>query len=233
MRLSMLLCLALILPMGFGTPATAQEPGRHITVSGEASVDLPPDMATITLGVMTQGETAADALGANSQAMGQVMDLLREQGVAETDLQTSGLSLFPNRSNRPGEGPGVEFRGFTASSTVTAKIRDMDSVGAVLDTAVGAGANTFMGISFGLQDTEKVMNDARLQAVANARAKAELLAEASGVSLGEVYAISEGAGRAGPVSYDFRMSQAEGGVPIAGGEVSTRATVTITYKIAE
>lgn len=233
MRLPILLCLALALPIGFGTPATAQDIGRHITVSGEASVDLPPDMATITLGVMTKGETAADALATNSDAMGQVMALLRDQGVADTDLQTAGLSLYPDRANRPSEGPGASFEGFTASNTVTARIRDMDSVGAILDTAVGAGANTFMSISFGLQDTDKAMNDARLQAVANARAKAEFLAEASGVTLGEVYAISDATARVGPRSYDFRMSQAEGSVPIAGGEVSTRATVTITYQIAD
>lgn len=224
-----MLRLAFVLVL-FALPATAQEAGR-LTVTGAGSVLGKPDMAVITLGVTDQGDTAAGAMQSVSAATAAVLAALADQGVAEADIQTSDLSLSPLWANRSSSGSGdPTISGYEAANTVTVRLRALDGVGAVLDTAIDAGANTFRGLSFGLQNPEPALDEARRLAVADALRKARLYAEAAGVGLGGILEIDETGGQAPPVA--FRNAAAMESVPVAPGQIETGASVTVVFAIA-
>lgn len=223
---ALMLCSAVAAPLRAETAAT-------ITVTGDGAVDARPDMATVSLGVTTQGATAAAAMADNSAQLAAVLERLRAAGIEERDLQTSGLSLNPNWQPTA-DGRSSEIVGYVASNMLTVRVRKLDGLGAVLDAAVTDGANTFNGLSFGLADPAPAMNEARRRAVADAMARAKLLTEAAGVPLGTVLSISEGGGFGGPVPvYKMDAAPAARAVPVAGGEVTTSASVTMVFAIGE
>ena len=216
--------------------AAADEPPT-IMVTGEGRVDVAPDLATISLGVTNEADTAKEALDANTAALQAAIDRLKAAGIEDRDIQTSGLSLGPrydyNRTNPDGS---AQITGFIASNMVTVRVRVLDQLGAVLDAVVTDGANTLGGVSFGLQEPDPVLDEARKDAVADARRKAELYAAAAGVTLGKVRSIAEQSGFAVPMPMpmaEASLSKAAAPVPIAGGEVSVTANVTIVYEIGE
>lgn len=223
------LFLAPVLAMGLALPlpALADGPARTITVTGEGHVSLPPDMATVTIGVREDADSAAEALRRMSAGLAPVLDELAAAGVAAADIQTSGLSLGARYTYPDNEQP--QLVGYTASSTVTVRLRDIAQVGAVLDAVVGEGANGISGISFGLADPAAATDAARRAAVADAQARAALYAEAAGVVPGAVLSISEsGAMAPMPVAYAMRDA---GSVPLAAGEVEVTASVTMVLAI--
>ena len=205
-------------------------PGR-ITVTGTGQVAAVPDMATITLGVQVRGDTAAAALAANSERLAVVLARLKATGIADRDLQTSGLSLGPQLDySRDGQPPRVV--GYEASNMLTVRVRDLAMLGTVLDQAVGDGANTMHGLSLGLAEPQAAQDAARVAAVQDARRKAAMMAEAAGVALGAVLEMSESQG-GGPQPY-FRgapMAMEAAAVPVEGGEVSLSVQVSITWEI--
>ena len=221
--------LALAVLMAVPMAAVADE-GR-LTVVGSASVAQSPDIARITLGVSTQDETAAGALSQNSTAMQAVLAQLKAAGLAEADIQTSGLTVGPNWVY-PQDGAPPKVSGYSANNMVTAKVSDLANLGKVLDAVVKDGANQLNGINFDLQNPKPVMDEARKAAIADARAKAALMAEAAGVKLGKVLHIQEGSNYGAPRP-EMRMAMAApaDGVPIAQGEVNLEASVTIIYEI--
>lgn len=224
------LAAALALPI---TSAAWAEATARITVTGEGRVDARPDMATISLGVTSQGGTATAAMAANSANLARVLANLRAAGIEDRDLQTSGLTLNPDwRSVDNGSPPRIV--GYVASNMLTVRVRGLDGLGAVLDAAVQDGANTLNGVSFGLAQPDPVLDEARKRAVADALHRAGLLTEAAGVTLGPVVAISEGGGNFAPAPM-FRMQTAMAAdvVPVAQGEVSVSTTVTMVWEIAE
>lgn len=204
-----------------------------ITVTGEGVVTAAPDMATISLGVTTQGATAAEAMAANTAALTAVLERVKAAGVEERDIQTSTLTLNPNWAQ--GDGSSMpEIRGYVAANVVQIRVRELDGLGAVLDAAIRDGANTLNGISFGLAEPDPAMDEARRAAVAEARARAELLTGAAGVGLGRILSISEGGGYAPPMPmYRMEAAMADAPVPVQGGEVGVTANVTITWEIAQ
>jgi len=227
------------LPM-VATPAGAQtategqirmEQGQ-ITVQGEGRVENAPDMAVITLGVTTPGDSAAVALAANSAAIAQVLANLKAAGVADRDIQTTGLSISPDWQSDSFKSSS-RIAGYIASNMVTVRVRALDTLGATLDAAVKDGANTLNGVEFALLDPAPALAEARRRAVADALAKAGLLAEAAGVKLGSIRAIHEGGGAQPPMPM-MRMSadQAMGAVPVAAGALTTSAMVTIVWDLA-
>ncbi len=229
-----LAALAALPVMAFGLPARAQAvlpPGPQITVTGEGKVEAAPDLATITLGVTTQGATAAEAMAANAEALAKVLENLRAAGIAERDLQTSGLNLNPLWTHHEGQPPRIE--GFQASNMLTVRVRALDGLGDVLDAAVKDGANTLNGLDFGIAAPEPLLDEARRLAVADARRRAEVLAGAAGVTLGPVVAITESTGIAPPAPM-YRMEAASlgAGVPVAGGEVALSAQVTVVWELS-
>jgi uncharacterized protein len=213
--------------------AQADDPVPQIVVTGEGRVEARPDMATISLGVATEAETAAEAMAANSANMAEVLARLRETGIEERDLQTSGLSLGP----RWDYGGGTRepcLTGFSATNTLTVRVRELDALGGILDQSVRDGANTFNGLSFGLTEPQPVLDEARRRAVADARRKAELYAEAAGVTLGPILMLTE-SGAIAPPQPMMRMAAAEmaDAVPVAEGEVSIEARVSITWRLGD
>ena len=229
---ALILSTALALPMA--APAQAEELAqRTISVTGTGSVEAAPDMATLMIGVTTQAETAAEALAANTEATNAVIARLTASGVAARDMQTSNLSINPNWTGYDSASvTGPVISGYVATNMLTIRVRQLDGLGAVLDAAVADGANTLNGLSFGLADPEPALNEARKEAVADARARAELLATAAGVKLGGILSISETQAYSEPVPM-FRADASAAPVPVAGGELGLSANVTILYKIEQ
>jgi uncharacterized protein YggE len=217
----------LVIPM----IASADDDGR-ITVTGEGRVDAAPDMATVSLGVVTEGTTAAEAMAANSIQLAAVLEQLKMGGIEDRDIQTSGLSLNPNWQQTEAD-PTPRIMGYQASNMLTVRVRKLDQLGAVLDKNISDGANSFNGLSFGLSDPEPAMNEARRRAVADAQGRARLLTQAAGLTLGPVVSISEGGGFGGPQPM-YRMDAAAASpVPVAAGEVSTTASVTMVFELVQ
>ncbi|CAN1575196.1 COG2968 Uncharacterized conserved protein [Paracoccaceae bacterium] len=223
---ALLLTAALALPIpAFAegtTPAT-------VIATGTGTVAVAPDMATLSIGVTTQGDTAATSLTANTAAMEAVMARLVASGIEARDMQTSGLYLSPNWSGYDTATPFIS--GYMASNSLTVQVRKLDTLGAVLDAAVADGANTLNGLTFGLANPGPILEEARKEAVADARARAEVLATAAGLTLGRIVLISEENGSY--VGYDGYQADASAPVPVAGGELGLSANVTIQYEIAE
>lgn len=230
------LAALITLPLAaFSLPARADSvPLSHlpqITATGEGRVDAAPDLATLSIGMTTQGKTAAEAMEANSAALAAVLANLRAAGIEGRDLQTSGLSLNPVWSNYSGtEAPRIT--GFQAMNMLTVRVRALDRLGAVLDAAVKDGANTLNGLSFGVDNPAPLLDEARARAVADARRRAEVLASAAGVRLGRILSISEGGGGAPVPQYRMEASVAAAPVPVEQGEVTLAAQVAIVWEIA-
>ena len=209
---------------------TAEAP-RQISVSGTGRVDLPPDMAMVRIGVTHQDEQAAEALQQTSDAVAAMLARLSALGIAPRDVQTAGLSLNPVWRNRPDQQGQPEPWGFEASNIVSLRLRDVTALGAVLDALVSDGANRLDGVSFGLQDPEASMDEARRLAVLDARRKAALYAEAAGVGLGQVIRLEEtGGGSPRPVMMEMAAMRADS-VPVAAGEVGISASVQMVFAL--
>lgn len=226
---ALFLSAALVLPLAAPVLAEGAAP-RTISVTGTGTVEAAPDMATLMIGVTTQGDTAAAALAANTTATDAVIARLTASGIEARDMQTSNLSINPNWTGYDSSSPRIS--GYVASNMLTVRVRKLDSTGAVLDAAVADGANTLNGLTFGLADPEPAYNEARKEAVADARAKAELLAAAAGVSLGQVLSIADGGAMTDPAPM-YRDAVSAAPVPVVGGELGLVATVTLTFAIAD
>jgi uncharacterized protein len=213
-------------------PALAQTaPPATISVSGEATVSVAPDLAQIDGGVTSEAKTAREASDANNAAMGKVLLALKGAGIEEKDYQTSRLSLQPeNAPNRAG-GP-MAIVGYRASNRVTVRLRDVAKLANLIDTMVSAGANDIGGINFTVSNASKLLDDAREQAVADARRKAEIYAKAAGVTLGAPLAISE-EGAPGPIPYRKMAVGMAASAPVAPGEETLRVTVSVSWAIKQ
>ena len=199
-----------------------------VTVIGEASIAVAPDMAELRGGVTSQGKTAREASAANARAMTPIMAALKEAGIAAEDIQTSRLVLSPVQDrNRPG---GERITGFQASNQVTIRIRDATKVGDVLDRLVTAGANEFWGVEFLVSAPSKALAMARPEALADARRKADIYARAVGAEIGRAVSISEeGAPPPGPMR--ATLARAAPSTPVAPGQETLRVTVTVSFEL--
>src|ERR1700737_493531 len=216
----------------FIAPALAQvAPPATISVTGEATVSVAPDLAQIDGGVTSEAKTAREASDGNNPAKGKVMLALEGAGIEEKDCQTSRLSLQPeNAPNRAG-GP-LAIVGYRASNRVTVRLRDVAQLANLIDTMVSAGANDIGGINFTVSNASKLLDDAREQAVADARRKAEIYARAAGVTLGAPLAISE-EGAPGPIPYRKMAVGMAASAPVAPGEETLRVTVSVSWAIKQ
>ena len=214
--------------------SSAQQPPR-ISVIGEGEVGVAPDMAILNLTVLREGETARAALTANSEAMKQVLAALKEAGIAERDLQTSGLSIQP-RFAQPNKERNVEPKiiGYTVSNALTVRVRKLAEAGAILDKAVSLGVNQGGGIVFVKDDLKPTLTEARKLAVADAIARAKTLAEAADIKLGKILVIEEQSSLPRPMPYGgpMRMAASDASVPLASGENSYRTQVNVVFEIA-
>lgn len=215
-------------------PAQAQDVGvggmRQVTVVGTGEARVAPDMASVQLGVETQAPTTQEALAQNTAQAQAIIDQVKQLGVAAEDIQTSGLNIYANYDN-----DGRNITGYTVSNTVSVTIRNLAQAGDLLDKVVQAGANRVFGVSFGVSDPKAAQAQARDAALADARARAEQLAQGSGAQLGAVLVISENIG-SGPVVPMPAMArdeaQAAGApVPVEAGQQVIPASIQVTYAL--
>lgn len=217
------------------SPVWAEGAPSVLSVTGEGVIEASPDMATVSLGVTTEGDTAKAAMDSNNSQLAMVIEHLKSAGVEDRDIQTTGLSLGPrydyNTTNSSGQNV---INGYIATNMVTVRVRALEGLGAVLDAAVSDGANTLNGVTFGLQDPAPQTDAARKLAVESARHKAELYAEAAGVKLGDILSITDQS------SYSQPMPMAMGAVafdkaavPVASGSLSLSSSVQMTFAISQ
>jgi uncharacterized protein YggE len=213
-------------------PAGNADSGNDgISVSGQGSVSVKPDVATISLGVETMDADAAKARKANDTAMAKVLTAVKAFGVADDDIKTSNYSIYPRYDEK-----GQKITGYTVANTVSVKVKNLDKLGEMLEAAGAAGANTAGGIGFDVQDRTAAYNEALAQAMEKARARAEIMAKACGVKLGRVLTINESSSYSGPVyeSDEKRnLALAAGEVPVSSGQMEVTATVSVVYEIVK
>lgn len=202
-------------------PAAAGEATDGITVQGTASVSAVPDRAQLWFGVESQGATAKAALAANGAEMRRVLAALRSAGA--TDLKTQSVNLNP----RYAEAGAVQ--GFSAQNSVSATIRDVGKAGAVIDAAVGAGANQVSGPSFVHANPTALYRQALRAAVAEARLSAQALAAAANLTLGRVTAVVEGGAAPMPLASIAAKAEDAGSTPIEPGQQQVTASVSVTF----
>lgn len=251
------LAVALLVPVGLAgvwfwdqatNPAGAQSleagteysPAQTITVVGRGSARAEPDVAQVSIGIETMAETVVEAVQDNEAQMGSILSALEAAGIPEKDIQTMNYSVHLDRYSEPVPreiGSDVEETQlqYRVSNMVNVTIRELEEVGNVLDAVIEAGANNIWGVSFGLDDQESVLVDARADAIADGLARAEALAELSGVELGPVMSVSEVVG-GGTVSMAKAMDVVElaavGAGSISPGELEVGYQVQVTYFIA-
>ncbi len=209
--------------------ADSTENTRSITVSGAGVIGAKPDIARATFGVETLQRTLDAALAENNQRMASVIAKLKELGLAERDIQTVNFNVNVERSFNNGV-PGP-ITGYRVSNNVRVTIRQLDKVGAIIDQAIGAGANTVSGISFGINDVKTMQTQARALAVVDAKTKATELAKAVGIELGRVLTIVETGVSVPQSSERAAFAPAAQSVPIEGGELSVTVSVQVIYAI--
>jgi uncharacterized protein YggE len=222
-------------------PAMAQVQERipSLNASGEGWVMVAPDIAIVTIGVVTRAETARSALDQNSAETARVIAAITGAGVEARDVQTSGFNVFPVYEERPpriDEQGGMQqlpkIVGYQVSNDVRVTVREIGKSGAILDQVVTAGANQISGIVFDVADPQAAADEALRKAIADARRKADLMAAAAGVRIVRILDIS-GGGSFPVFARAERMAFDAAAVPVMPGETRVQASASIIFEIAE
>ncbi len=246
---SLLLAAALAVAGASSASAQAVSPGPVVaagnavlTISADGHSTRTPDLAVFNAGVTTQAKTAAAALSDNAERMNAVIAALKAAGIADRDIQTSNLSVNPVYSQpRPDENGNVSgepaISGYQATNQVEVRQRKIGNYGKTIDTLVSAGANQVSGPSFQLDNADAASDEARIDAMKKARARAELYAKAAGLSVRRILTINEGGGYAPQpmVMYaraDAMMAKAAPS-PVSAGELQIGANVTVTFELGQ
>jgi uncharacterized protein len=224
MRTFSVLLSAVVIGAGLVLPARAVD--KLITVTGQASVSVAPDTAVIRIGVSSHGKTAREASETNAKRMTTVLAAIKNAGIDERDIQTSRLSLQPQYD--PNKGGTAHLTGFQVTNQLTVKIRNIGALPDILDRAIAAGANEMSGIEFTVSAQSKLLDEARGKAIADAHRKAGLYAQAAGAKLGRVVSIAE---EGAPSPPHVLQAMRAGAVPVAPGELTLRAVVTVSYEL--
>jgi len=211
-------------------PVNAADPATHtISVSATGKVTIVPDVARVNLGVTITKPTVKAARSAAAAAMTNIIAAVKAQGIADADIQTVGLNLYPQYAN----GSSTRIAGYSISNQIQITIRDLDKAGDVVDTATAKGATEVNGISFELADPAKAMNDARASAVAAAQASAQAMATAGHVTLGSVVSISD-TNPATPINYGAVKGAALDSLatPVQVGTQDVSVLLTVVFAIS-
>jgi uncharacterized protein YggE len=221
--------LILTAPPALADGAPAQ---RLLTVSGSGEVRAAPDRAELSTGVVTRERSAAAALAGNARAMNAVFETLKHAGAPEKDIQTSNFQVLPQyAAEKPGTSAPQRIVGYEVSNTVNVTVEGLDKLGPTIDALVAAGSNQIDGPSFSIADPKPLLAKAREEAVKDAVARAQAYAHAAGVTLGPIAAIYEGGGATTIQPAGRMMSMLKSPTPIAAGEESVAATVSISWEI--
>ena len=227
--LSLYLILAAPAALADGAPAQ-----RLLTVNGTGEVKAAPDRADLSTGVVSRERNAAAALAGNARAMNAVFETLKRAGVPEKDIQTSNFQVSPQYSaEKPGTTATPRIVGYEVSNTVTVTVEGLDRLGPTIDALVAAGSNQIEGPAFSIADPKPLLAKAREEAVKDAVARAQAYASAAGVTLGPIASIYEGGGSTTiqPMGRMMSMLKSPAQTPIAAGEESVAASVTISWEI--
>jgi uncharacterized protein len=206
-----------------------------LQANGEGEVMVVPDIAIVTIGVVSRAPTAGDALAANSTDLQRVVDTVKAAGVDEKDIGTTGFSVTPVYQTvpRPPVDIPAPIIGYTVENDVRVTIRALASSGAILDHVVQAGANRINGISFDIADRKSAENDAIKAAIADAKARAQLMADAAGVTLGRVLSVSASSNGVGPFPAFARGALAAAPPPpVLAGQQTVSANASISWEIS-
>ena len=211
------------------------KPEHTISVSGTGRVVISPDIADLRLGVSVTKPTVKAARAAAAEQMTKVIAALKKLGIADADLQTSGLSLQPVYDYRNNANP-PKLVGYTLSNGVSVTVRDLDKIGDAIDDGLAAGATTLDGVTFRVDDPAKAQEQARKQAMAQAKAIADTLSSGAGVSITGVASISESSGPMPyPIYYDGARAGAlaaeDAATPVNVGTNEVIVTVSVVYLI--
>jgi uncharacterized protein YggE len=217
-------------------------PGNAVlTISADGRSSRTPDLAVFSAGVTTQAKTASAALSQNAEQMNAVIAALKASGIAERDIQTSNLSVNPVYGQQRADANGnissePPIIGYQATNQVEVKQRKIGNYGKTIDTLVSAGANQVSGPSFQLDNPDVASDEARIEAMKKARARAELYARAAGLSVKRILTISESGGYAPQPMVMFARADAmmaKAPSPVAAGEVQVGANVTVTFELGQ
>jgi len=224
------------------SPAPVVAPGNAVlTLSADGHSSRTPDLAVFSAGVTTQAKNASAALSENAERMNAVITALKASGIAERDIQTSNLSVNPvygqPRADENGNVSGDPvIIGYQATNQVEVKQRKIGNYGKTIDTLVNAGANQVSGPSFQLDNPDAASDEARLEAMKKARARAELYAKAAGLTVKRILTISEGGGYSPQPMVMYARAEAmmaKAPSPVAAGEVQVGANVTVMFELGQ
>lgn len=226
---------ALLASIAIINPAFAEDSKliRTLSLTGHGEVHVAPDLAIVTMGVISSSTTAQEALAANTKAITNLMAALKSANLEAKDIQTSNFSVNPRYDYGQNNGQPPKLSGYDVSNNVTVTVHKIASIGDLLDKAVTSGSNQINGISFSVANPQGAMDEARKQAVKDAIRKANLYAVATSVTLGNVISISEGVGNyQPPMPMQAKMMAADSApVPIAQGEQVIGVDVNISWEI--
>jgi hypothetical protein len=208
---------------------------RNLSVAGSGTAYLVPDIAYIYLGVHTELPSASEAVQQNNAQTEKMIQALTDFGVDVKDIRTTNFSIYPFDKYDPLTGVSTGEKYYSVDNTVYVTVRDLSKLGDLLDTVVAAGANTVNSIQFDVADKDAALKQARADALKDAKSKADELAAAAGVSVGEIQSITFTDSQPYPL-YDGRGGGGGGGaeaaaVPIATGQLTFVVTVNVTYEI--
>jgi len=238
--------IAMALAGSFGVRIAAAQTNnaageRLLTVIGEGAVVGRPDIALITLGVVSDAPTAREALAANSQSMNRILAALKQGGIAPRDLQTSDFSVDPVYSQPPPDYDNSrpfepQIVGYRVRNSITLRIRDLAKVGVLLDQVVTLGANSISGPTLTVDDPVPLQDEARRAAVADAMRKSKLFATAANITLGPIFRIDEGYVQPPqPIAAGalMRLEAAPSPTPVEAGELTFHAQVNMSWRLAD
>ncbi len=227
--------LTMTLGLYFNGPVKAaetQDEKKTLSVSGQAKVNASPDIAYISLGVISEDKVAKVAQKMNAAAMEKVVASIKANGVKEDDIKTVNYSINPKYNYNQKDGSSTII-GYSVNNTVNVTVRDLTKTGNIIDAASDSGVNVSSSISFGLSNYEKYYNDALKNAVLAAKKKAGTMAEALGVTLKAPLSVSEGGGYSplqNYVSYDMKAAGVAASTPVQAGSLEITATVSAVYE---
>jgi uncharacterized protein YggE len=208
--------------------------GTLLSVSAQAEARRVPDVATVSAGVVTQAADANAAMRANATQMDKVMAAIRAAGIAERDIQTSGVNLNPQYRYVDNQAP--EITGYQASNTVNLKVRDIARLGKVLDALVASGANQVNGPSFEIDQPEAAYDEARRGALEKAQARAAMYAKTLGLRVRRIVSISEGGGFQPPMPMPMMAmarGKAEADTAVSPGETTLGASLDVVFELGQ
>jgi len=211
-------------------PVTIMNTSEGITAHGHGEVKVKPDIALLTIAVTTQSKDQAEAVAQNATRTTAVLKALKDAGIAEKDIQTQSYTVQPQYDY---DAKPPALTGYQVQNSVQATVRDLTRVGLVIDKTTAAGASQISGVSFDLSDRSRAESDALAQAVAGARRKASVMAEAAGVDLGRLLTLTEGTVEpVRPVFMGAMRSMAADSAPttpIADQQITVTADATLMY----